>query len=344
MRYTILFFGVMFLIGCEENPLPNTTDNETFSKDDDRWGVDTTDMTGTSINNTFPVTTNPSYSIVDDITLTDEARVLVFKVSSDILVYPISFLGIEVLNDYKDDEYFAVTYCPLTQSSLIWKRIIGGDTLTFAASGVLYRNNLVPYDVETESLWSQMLFRGIHGKHIHIKPLMYRTLETNWGHIKKYFPEALVFISNIEQNQNTYKSEEIAIDNESSYEENEDLYKQDERVYGIFFKTNDLLKHIIYTKSYNDFSDEVSIDKLNGLIVVSSKNYNFVVSFRSEGRQFSPIQNQFPVILKDENGINYDVFGRPVSDIDEAAELESPAAYSALWWAWSDFYDNFVKF
>lgn len=180
------------------------------------------------------------------------------------------------------DKYFAVTYCPITQSGLVWNRIFGEDTLTFAASGVLYKLNLVPYDVETESLWSQMLYKGIHGKHLHVKPVIYSSFETNWGNIKKYFPEALVFMNNIEQTQNFHKSAEIITENESSYEQNEDFYKQDERVYGIFFITNDLLKQIIYTKSYDDFSDEVSIDILNGLIVVSGKKYNFIVSYYFE--------------------------------------------------------------
>lgn len=89
-------------------------------------------------------------------------------------------------------------------------------------------------------------------------------------------------MNNIEQTQNFHKSAEIITENESSYEQNEDFYKQNERVYGIFFITDDLLKQIIYTKSYDDFSDEVSIDILNGLIVVSGKEYNFIVSYYFE--------------------------------------------------------------
>ncbi|MGH7540556.1 MAG: DUF3179 domain-containing (seleno)protein [Gemmatimonadota bacterium] len=46
-----------------------------------------------------------------------------------------------------------VTYCPLTGSSLVFDR---GSVTRFQVSGLLFNNNLMMVDGETESLWPQM--------------------------------------------------------------------------------------------------------------------------------------------------------------------------------------------
>ncbi len=51
---------------------------------------------------------------------------------------------------------FSVTYCPLTASTLVFDA--GGvGAQRFGVSGLVFMNNLVMFDPETESLWPQML-------------------------------------------------------------------------------------------------------------------------------------------------------------------------------------------
>lgn len=59
----------------------------------------------------------------------------------------------------------AVSYCPNTRSGICFNRVQGEDTLLLTASGFLYRENMVPLDLHTGSLWSQMQMRGMRGQH-----------------------------------------------------------------------------------------------------------------------------------------------------------------------------------
>ncbi|MBI4521491.1 MAG: DUF3179 domain-containing protein [Gemmatimonadetes bacterium] len=45
----------------------------------------------------------------------------------------------------------------------MYARQVGGQTLTFGVSGMLYRDALVMYDRQTGTLWSQVDGRGIQG-------------------------------------------------------------------------------------------------------------------------------------------------------------------------------------
>src|SRR5262249_21913332 len=57
----------------------------------------------------------------------------------------------------------ALTYCPLCNSGLVFDRVIDARTLDFGTSGKLYQSDLLMYDRQTHSLWSQMDGRGVVG-------------------------------------------------------------------------------------------------------------------------------------------------------------------------------------
>lgn len=62
----------------------------------------------------------------------------------------------EIVNFNFEDRRLALTYCPLTGSSLLFDRaaVSGAE---FGGGGFLYRNNLIMYDRrENRSLWPQM--------------------------------------------------------------------------------------------------------------------------------------------------------------------------------------------
>lgn len=69
----------------------------------------------------------------------------------------------EIVNDVVENRPVAVTYCPLCNSALAFDRRVGDRLLTFGTSGSLYRSDLVMYDRQTESLWSQIEGRAIAG-------------------------------------------------------------------------------------------------------------------------------------------------------------------------------------
>lgn len=78
--------------------------------------------------------------------------------------YPVRLLSLhEIVNDVIGGQPVAVTWCPLCYTAIVFNRVIGGRELTFGVSGYLYRNNLVMYDHQTNTLWSQALAQAIRG-------------------------------------------------------------------------------------------------------------------------------------------------------------------------------------
>ncbi|MFN4218832.1 MAG: DUF3179 domain-containing (seleno)protein [Candidatus Bipolaricaulia bacterium] len=79
--------------------------------------------------------------------------------------YPVKILNWhEIVNDDFNGEPLAVTFCPLCNSALVFRRpIIDGKILEFGVSGRLYKSDLVMYDRQTASFWSQIEGRAIIG-------------------------------------------------------------------------------------------------------------------------------------------------------------------------------------
>jgi hypothetical protein len=82
--------------------------------------------------------------------------------------YPLRFLvWHEVVNDTLGGEPIAVSYSPLSDGAAVFRRSIGGETVAFGVSGLLYNSNLLLYDRRRggagESLWAQLPARAVAG-------------------------------------------------------------------------------------------------------------------------------------------------------------------------------------
>jgi hypothetical protein len=79
-------------------------------------------------------------------------------------IYPHRILEYhEIVNDFIEDFYFTISFCPLTGTSKVWNREINGGLTEFGVSGLLFNNNLILYDRSTESNWSQILDLAVNG-------------------------------------------------------------------------------------------------------------------------------------------------------------------------------------
>ncbi len=67
-----------------------------------------------------------------------------------------------------------------------------GKPLTFGVSGMLWKDALVMYDRETETLWSHLNAKAIHGplQGMQLKP--YPAIHTTWGQWKRLHPNGQV--------------------------------------------------------------------------------------------------------------------------------------------------------
>ena len=69
--------------------------------------------------------------------------------------------------------------------------------LTFGVSGMLYRNGLIMYDHQTETLWSHILGQGLGGPYAGTQLAFLPTLHTDWKSWKELHPDTLVVAPNL---------------------------------------------------------------------------------------------------------------------------------------------------
>jgi hypothetical protein len=91
--------------------------------------------------------------------------VISLVLEGDARAYPAQILvWHEIVNDTVGGVPVTVTYCPLCNTGIAFRRpVIDGKLLDFGTSGKLYHSNLVMYDRQTESLWPQALGQAVLG-------------------------------------------------------------------------------------------------------------------------------------------------------------------------------------
>lgn len=113
----------------------------------------------------IPSIDNPIFIAPDDaVFLKPDDTVLSYGRGDDVRAYPFRILvWHEVVNDNVGDKPVAVTYCPLCGTAMVFSRETNGETLTFGVSGLLHHSDVLLYDRETESLWTQIGTEAISG-------------------------------------------------------------------------------------------------------------------------------------------------------------------------------------
>jgi hypothetical protein len=267
--------------------------------------------------NPFQLHENPTYKAVHEVDfLQDDELVFVSKACGLILVYPVRSMYVELVNEAANGVYMAVSYCPITRSGISINRLQGNDTLLLTASGYLYRENLVPLDLHTGSLWSQMQLRVLAGSHQGEVFETFPLIETSWKTVKDYFPSAGV-----------YRVE--------SFPKAAFLYEQP---YGILGRTE------VELFTLDMFPGEISLRSTvvqpgGKTIVAGSSNHRFIVAFQTSYKM-EAVEGHFPVIMKDESGTLWTIFGEAVSGPRGGEKLQSPVAYTAADWAWNAHFED----
>lgn len=89
---------------------------------------------------------------------------LTFDAENARFAYPIGILNWhEIVNHDLDGTPLLITFCPLCGTGMAFDPEVEGRHLTFGVSGLLYNSDLLMYDHQTESLWSQIEGRAISG-------------------------------------------------------------------------------------------------------------------------------------------------------------------------------------
>ncbi len=114
----------------------------------------------------IPSLDNPTFvSRGDAKFLRPKDRVLGIEFDGVARAYPVRVLNYhEIVNDSIGDQAIVVTYCPLCGSGMAFSSTIDGETLEFGVSGLLYNSDVLLYDRQSNSLWSQIKKMAVTGQ------------------------------------------------------------------------------------------------------------------------------------------------------------------------------------
>ena len=125
--------------------------------------------------------------------LDDQSRVLGIHYKGVTKAYPINILNWhEIVNDEFNGESVVVTFCPLCGSGMAFLSTINGKALTFGVSGLLYNSDVLLYDRQTLSLWSQLMTQAISGSYKGQSLVGLPVLHTTWQDWKSKYPDTLI--------------------------------------------------------------------------------------------------------------------------------------------------------
>jgi hypothetical protein len=123
----------------------------------------------------------------------DDEIVMGVEVGSEARAYPVAILNWhELVNDALGGQPILVTYCPLCGTGLVFDRRFGEETRRFGVSGLLYKSDVLFFDRESESLWSQIEATAITGPAIGTRLRVVRSRMMRWGDWRKLHPQSSV--------------------------------------------------------------------------------------------------------------------------------------------------------
>ena len=142
----------------------------------------------------IPSIDKPKFELGESVTwLKDEQQVLSLTIDGITKAYPIAILDWhEIVNDNIAGKDVVISYCPLCGTGMGFTAEAGGRSLKFGVSGLLYNSDVLLYDRQTQSLWSQLKSEAISG------PMQGEVLEMlplhqmRWARWKSTYKEGLV--------------------------------------------------------------------------------------------------------------------------------------------------------
>lgn len=171
----------------------NATYNVT--SDGTRYTVHPSELVmGCSGKDCIPSIDDPSFVAAEDADwLGDGDLVLGLEIEGEARAYPLRVLNLhEIVNDRVGGDPVAVTYCPLCRSALVYSRTVEGQTLEFGVSGRLLNANLVMYDRETGTFWSQIQGDALVGPLVPAELDLVTSTLTGWEDWRAAHPDTRV--------------------------------------------------------------------------------------------------------------------------------------------------------
>ncbi len=333
----------LFFAACEDEKVPDpippggSSDPGQCSILENGWTIPVNTVADGGVGKDgIPSIENPQFLPAGEITgLTADELVIVVKAGNTMKAYPQRILDShEVVNDVIEDIPVAITFCPLTGTAIAFERTINGEVTTLGVSGLLYNSNLILYDRQTDTRWSQMTYRGITGELSCASLATIPVVEIAWSALRSVHPDIAVLTNDtgFDRDYNNLPESSIIILNSLPvfpYEPRDSRLPNYQRVLGVL----DSPGATAYTLDQIEQGGHVFVNN-NHLLVVDPEA-KFIAAYNApNGRGgFELVKGKEGVIMKDNLGNEYDLFGTVVSGPDQDDRLVPTNSYVGYWFA-----------
>ena len=261
--------------------------------------------------------------------LKDEQQVLSLTINGVTKAYPIAILNWhEIVNDTIAGTGVVISYCPLCGTGVGFLAEADGRSLKFGVSGLLYNSDVLLYDRQTQSLWSQLKNRAISGPMEGEQLTMLPLEQMTWVDWKATYKDGLLLT------RDTGHPRDYSRSPYGSYDQSPSLYfpveflsrayHPKERVLGI--EVNGLFKAYPFAELAK-VGGEKLMDRFNGA--------DLMISFNAQSRT-GKIER-----LKPGKGTSTDDTNIKGAENKSASEEDSiifQPAVNAFWFAWYTFH------
>lgn len=351
----ILFslIALFLLSGCssQDNTTTDNNNNNNIPSTSSDWSIPVDEVfDGGPGKDGIPSIDNPNFiagtSSKVASYMSDDDLIIGLKIGNTIKAYPHRILDWhEIVNDVIDNEKISINYCPLTGTAFAWKGNFNTLNTTFGVSGLLYNTNLILYDRQTDSYWSQLKLESVKGKNKGQKASLIAIYETTWGLWKSMYPTTQI-LSNQQQvtrDYDTYPYGPYKVENDFFLFPVKPLNKDlpgKERVFAILEDSSAKIYR------FNKFGNG-TILKFQNYIVVGNQQlitaYELPNDMLSVGFSFL-LNNQSQTLFSDNDGNKWSIDGIALEGPRKGQKLKQATSVTSYWFAIAAFYDpSFVK-
>jgi len=142
----------------------------------------------------IPSIDQPRFTAASEVDfLQDDDVVIGFSHNGVHRAYPFRILiWHEIVNDVVDGTPIAVVYCPLCGTAMVFDRRYSDQVLSFGVSGLLYNSDVLMFDRETRSLWSQLGMKAVSGEFSGTELTWLPSEQMTWEAWKESYPDSEV--------------------------------------------------------------------------------------------------------------------------------------------------------
>jgi hypothetical protein len=347
----------------EESPVEKTLSVLDLSLDDQRLPKPLVDparvVSGGPPPDGIPPVDEPRFLPADDVPwLSDDEAVVSLSIGAEHRAYPVQVMvWHEIVNDTVDGTPVSITYCPLCNSALAFDRRLDDRLMTFGTSGKLYLSDLVMYDRQTESLWSQIEGRAIAGVQTGAQLERIPVQTVTWAQWREAHPDGWVLSRDTgaerDYGRNPYVGyDEIASDPFLFDGDADPRFEPKERVLGLGGEQDPVAVPLAPLAQARVLELEVAGDQvvvwavqglrsaLDTADITAGREIAATGAFvpQANGKQLTFVTADEQTFRDEQTGSTWDVLGRAITGPLAGTRLKPAAHVDTFWFSWAAFH------